>query len=119
MSKTIRIMTKNEIVNELLLHSKSDLCEIITRLMDDGAIDITDINASHIRHLNNILKEKESIIEAADECIYESVFTDSIGKPADNAGVIKKIRWMERVGGHNIDGIMKYFKDNVETKGKD
>jgi hypothetical protein len=48
----------------------------------------------------------------ADICIFESVFTDSLGKPADDRALLRKLEWMDKVGMHNMKGIMEYLKDN-------
>ena len=50
----------------------------------------------------NKLASKNMIIHEADNCIFESVFTDSLGKPADNAALMRKIEWLSKVGEHNI-----------------
>lgn len=103
-------MTKEELIQELSQQSKSNICDIICKLMDNNIIDITDINTSYIQHIGNILAEKENIINSADECIYESLFYDSIGKPSDTNNTIKKLKWIEKLGNHNLDGILKLFK---------
>lgn len=104
-------MTTSELKQELISLKKSDLVYLIEELMECGAIDITDITLCHIRALESKLTAKDKVIFEADKCIFESVFTDSIGKPADNAALLRKLEWMEKTGMHNMDGIMEYLKD--------
>lgn len=91
---------------------KEDLLYLIENLMTDGKLDISDIAICHTKSLENKLASKDMIIHEADNCIFESVFTDSLGKPADNAALMRKIEWLNKVGEHNMDGIMKYLKNN-------
>ena len=80
--------------------------------MEDNIVDITDINLCHTRALESKLAAKDDVIKQADICIFESVFTDSLGKPADNAALLRKLDWLDKVGQHNMKGIMEYLKGN-------
>lgn len=102
-------MTKDELKQELCSIKKDELLDLIESLMEDGAVDITDINLCHTRALERKLAEKQEFINEADNCIFESVFTDSIGKPADNAAILRKLKWLEKTGLHNMEGILKYL----------
>ena len=95
---------------EIFNMKKEDLLYLIENLMMEEKIDITDITICHTRALENKLSDKDSIIFEADKCIFESVFTDSLGKPADNAAMLRKLDWMEKVGMHNMQGIFEYLK---------
>lgn len=91
---------------------KEDLLFLIENLMSDGKIDITEITICHTKALESKLAEKDKVIQAADNCIFESVFTDSLGKPADNAAMQRKLEWLSKVGTHNMEGIFKYLKNH-------
>lgn len=104
-------MNKIELVNELKKISKESICDVLCSLMDDEIIDITDINKSYTRHLQSIIDNKNKIIEEADTCIYNSLFTDSIGEPSTKENIIKKINLLDKLGTHNIEGIMNYLKN--------
>jgi hypothetical protein len=112
----IAIMTENELKQELSSMKKNDLLHLIESLMEDGVIGITDINLCHTRALESKLAVKDKIIHDADICIFESVFTDSLGKPADDRALLRKLEWMDKVGMHNMKGIMEYLKDNKNEK---
>ena len=105
-------MTENKLKQELSSMKKNDLLYLIESLMEDGVIDITDINLCHTRALESKLAAKDKIIHDADICIFESVFTDSLGKPSDDRALLRKLEWMDKVGMHNMKGIMEYLKDN-------
>ena len=104
-------MTTEELKQELSSIDKKDLTYLIEELMESGVIDITDITLCHTRALESKLAAKDKVIFEADKCIFESVFTDSLGKPADNAALLRKLEWMEKTGMHNMEGIMGYLKD--------
>lgn len=91
---------------------KVDLLYLIENLMKDGKIDITDIAICHTKALESKIAEKDEIIHNADNCIFESVFTDSLGKPADDAAMQRKLEWLDKVGTHNMEGIFKYLKNH-------
>ena len=103
-------MTTNELKQELSSVKKRDLVYLIEELMTDGVIDITDIALCHTRALESKIAAKDKVIFEADKCIFESVFADSIGKPADNSALMRKLDWMEKTGLHNMSGIMEYLK---------
>ena len=104
-------MTEQELKQELSSMKKNDLLHLIESLMEDGVIDITDINLCHTRALESKLAAKNKIIHDADICIFESVFTDSLGKPANDRALLRKLEWMDKVGMHNMKGIMEYLKE--------
>ena len=104
-------MTEYELKEELSSMKKHDLLYLIESLMSDGVIDITDINLCHTRALEGKLAAKDDVIKQADICIFESVFTDSLGKPADNAALMRKLDWLDKAGQHNMKGILEYLKD--------
>ena len=103
-------MEYSDVINELLTWKKDSLCDIVEVLMEKGRLDITDINLCHVRALESKMAEKDAIIHEADNCIFESIFTDSIGKPSDNQAMMRKLKWLDKVGTHNMDGIMEYLK---------
>lgn len=107
----IATMMRNELKQELSSMKKQDLLHLIEELMEDNVIDITDINLCHTRALESKLAAKDDVIKQADICIFESVFTDSIGKPADDRALLRKLEWMEKVNMHNMKGIIEYLKD--------
>lgn len=104
-------MNEQELKQELSSMKKCDLLHIIEELMEDNILDITDINLCHTRALEGKLAAKDDVIKQADICIFESVFTDSLGKPADNAALMRKLDWLDKAGQHNMKGILEYLKD--------
>lgn len=108
-------MTRNSIKQELSTMAKSNLLWIIEELMQDGVIDITDINLCHTRALEAKLAAKEDIIQEADTYILRSVFTDSLGKPASEKDTERKLAWLEKTGNHNMDGIKTCIDENVKV----
>ena len=104
-------MTEQQVFDELNSWKKQNLCYLIVRLMRNNIVDIIDINECYVRTLEDKLAEKDKIIHEADNCIFESVFTDSLGKPADNAALMRKLEWLDKVGTHNMDGIYKHLKE--------
>ena len=111
-------MTEQELKQELSSMKKNDLLYLIESLMEDGVIDVTDINLCHTRALESKLAAKDKIIHDADICIFESVFTDSLGKPADDKAMQRKLEWLDKVGTHNMEGIFKYLRDKNMVKQK-
>lgn len=109
-------MAIEELKQELSSIKKQDLLSLIEWLMENGVIDITDITICHTRALENKLAAKDEIIHQADNCIFESVFTDSIGKPADNAAMMRKLQWLDKIGTHNMDGIYKHLRDEGKVQ---
>lgn len=109
-------MTKEEIKQELSSMKKCDLLHIIEELMEDNIVDITDINLCHTRALEGKLAAKDDVIKQADICIFESVFTDSLGKPADDRALLRKLEWMDKVGMHNMQGIMDYLRTTKKER---
>ena len=105
-------MNYKEEYKEIFDMKKEDLLYLIENLMLDGKIDISDITLCHTHFLENKLAMKDEIIHQADNCIFESVFTDSLGKPADDNAMQRKLEWLEKVGTHNMEGIFKYLKNH-------
>lgn len=105
-------MNAQKIYKELFNMKKVDLLFLIENLMKESKIDITDIAICHTKALESILSQKDELIDEADNCIFNSVFTNSIGKPSDNEAIPKKLEWLEKEGTHNMDGIFKYLKEH-------
>lgn len=105
-------MNSQEIYNELFNMKKADLLFLIENLMKESKIDITDIAICHTKSLESKLSQKDELINEADNCIFNSVFTDSLGKPSDNEAIQKKLEWLDKVGTHNMEGIFKYLKEH-------
>ncbi len=91
---------------------KEDLLYLIEELMLEGKLDISDITICHTGFLESKLMIKDEIIHQADNCIFESVFTDSLGKPAADGALQRKLEWLDKIGTHNMEGIFKYLKNN-------
>ena len=108
-------MEYQDILTELLTWKKESLCNLVEVLMEKGKIDITDINLCHIRALESQISEKDKIIFDADNLIFNSIFTDSLGKPADSNAMMDKLRWLDDRGMHNMDGIMEYLRKDCKT----
>lgn len=110
-------MDYKEKYKEIFDMKNEDLLYLIENLMLDGKIDITDITICHTNALEKKIAEKDEIIHNADNCIFESVFTDSLGKPADASGMRRKLEWLEKVGTRNMEGIFKYLKNESKVQG--
>ncbi len=106
-----RIMDYKGKYKEVFNMNKADLLYLIENLMVEGKLDISDIAISHTKALERKLAAKDEIINQADNCIFESVFTDSLGKPADDKAMQRKLEWLDKVGTHNMDGIFKYLRN--------
>lgn len=100
---------------EIFDMKKEDLLFLIENLMAEGKLDISDIAICHTRALERKLSEKDEIIHKADNCIFESVFTDSIGKPASDASLQRKLEWLDQLGMHNMEGIFKYLRNESKV----
>lgn len=111
-------MDYKEKYSDIYNMKKVDLLYLIENLMLDGKIDITDITISHTNALKKKIAEKDEIIHNADNCIFESVFTDSLGKPADNAAMMRKLEWLDKVGTRNMKGIFEYLKNSKQNENK-
>lgn len=107
-------MNCKEKYKEIYNMEKVDLLYLIENLMLDDKIDITDITLCHTNALKKKIAEKDEIIHNADNCIYESVFTDSLGKPADDAAMMRKLEWLHKVDTHNMDGLYEYLKKKYD-----
>ena len=103
-------MDYKEKYKEVYNMKKIDLLYLIENLMLDDKIDITDIIVCHTKALKKKIAEKDEIIHNADNCIYESVSTDYLGKPADKDAMMRKLEWLDKIGTHNMDGIYEYLK---------
>lgn len=101
---------------EIFDMKKVDLLYLIENLIKAGKIDISEIAICHTKALEGRLAAKDKIIHEADNCIFESVFTDSLGKPADDAAMQRKLEWLDKVGTHNMDGIFKYLKNEGKVQ---
>ena len=101
--------------SEIFNMNKDDLLYLIEELMKDGKIGITDIAICHTKALESKLAEKDEIIHNADNCIFESLFTDSLGKPADDKAMQRKLEWLDKIGTHNTEGIFKYLKNESKV----
>lgn len=104
-------MDYKEKYKEIFNMEKEDLLYLIENLMIEGKLDISDITICHTKFLENKLAMKDEIIHQADNCIFESVFTDSLGKPADGNAMQRKLEWLEKLGTHNMEGIFKYLRN--------
>ena len=96
--------------SEIFNMNKNDLLYLIEELMKDGKMGITDIAICHTKALESKLAEKDEIIHNADNCIFESVFTDSLGKPADDKAMQRKLEWLDKIGTHNMERIMTHIE---------
>lgn len=108
-------MDYKEKYSEIFNMNKDDLLYLIEELMKDGKIGIADIAICHTKALESKLAEKDEIIHNADNCIFESVFTDSLGKPADDKAMQRKLEWLDKIGTHNMEGIFKYLKNESKV----
>lgn len=108
-------MDCQEKYKEIFDMGKDDLLYLIENLMLNGKINISDIAVCHTRALERKLAEKDKIIFEADNCIFESMFTDAINKPSDNKGIQRKLEWLDKVGMHNMNGILEFLKNESKV----
>lgn len=102
-------MTRNEIVQILQGENKIFICDVIVRLIENGAIDITDFNTCYVNALQKRLAEKDRIIQEADQCMFNSLFYDSLNK-TDSANVIlDKVRWRYKYANTNKEELCRMF----------
>ena len=109
-------MDYKEKYREIFDMKKEDLLYLIENLMIECKLDISDITICHTKFLENKLAMKDEIIHQADNCIFESVFTDSLGKPADDKALQRKLEWLDKVGTHNMEGIFKYLRNENKVQ---
>lgn len=107
--------TRDELSEILKESGKTVICDVITRLMDDGVVDITDINACYTASLKKRLEDKDTIIKEASNCIFNSLFYDSIGKPDSEDVVLEKVRWRYRYDNTNKQNLCETFHYDPET----
>ena len=107
-------MTREEIVQVLQDEDKTFICDVIIRLIERGNIDITDFNICYINTLQKRLNEKDRIIKEADNCIFNSLFYDSIGKTDSNNVILDKVRWIYRHTDANKETLCKTFKYDAD-----
>lgn len=102
-------MTREEITKVLQDKDKIFICDIIIRLMDSEKIDITDINTCYINTIQNRLKEKDRIIQEADNCIFNSLFYDSLNKTDAANVILDKVRWRYKYADTNKENLCEIF----------
>ena len=102
-------MTREEIVQILQEENKTFICDVIIKLIEAGTIDITDFNTCYISTLQKRIREKDKIIQEADNCMFNSLFYDSINK-TDSANVIlDKVRWRYKYANTNKEELCRMF----------
>jgi hypothetical protein len=107
-------MTREEITQILQDKDKTFICDVIIRLIEGGNIDITDFNSCYINTLQKRLNEKDRIIQEADNCIFNSLFYDSIGKTDSNNVILDKVRWRYRYADTNKETLCKTFNYDAD-----
>ena len=103
-------MEYKEKYKEIFEMKKTNLLFLIENLMKEDVITFDEIASCHVKALERKNAEKENIIKEADNCIFESVFTDTIGRPADSKALQRKLEWLDKIGTHNMKGIFEYIK---------
>ena len=107
-------MTREEITQILQDKDKTFICDVIIRLIESGNIDITDFNTCYINTLQKRLNEKDRIIKEADNCIFNSLFYDSIDKTDASNVILDKVRWMYRYANTNKETLCKMFNYDAD-----
>ena len=107
--------TRYELSEILKESGKTVICDVITRLMDDGVVDITDINTCYTASLKKRIEDKDAIIKEASNCIFNSLFYDSIGKPDSEDVVLEKVRWRYRYDNTNKQNLCETFNYDPEA----
>lgn len=107
-------MTREEITQILQDKDKTFICDVIIRLIECGNIDITDFNACYINTLKKRINKKDRIIKEADNCIFNSLFYDSINKTDASNVILDKVRWMYRYANTNKETLCKMFNYDAD-----
>lgn len=107
-------MTREEITQILQDKDKTFICDVIIRLIESGNIDITDFNTCYINTLQKRLNKKDRIIKEADNCIFNSLFYDSINKTDASNVILDKVRWMYRYADTNKETLCKTFNYDAD-----
>ena len=107
-------MTREEITQILQDKDKTFICDVIIRLIESGNIDVTDFNSCYINTLQKRINEKDRIIKEADNCIFNSLFYDSINKTDASNVILDKVRWMYRYANTNKETLCKTFNYDAD-----
>lgn len=107
-------MTREEITQILQDKDKTFICDVIIRLIESVNIDITDFNACYINTLQKRINEKDRIIKEADNCIFNSLFYDSINKKDASNVILDKVRWMYRYSNTNKETLCEIFNYDAD-----
>lgn len=102
-------MTREEITKILQDKDKTFICDVIIRLIERGNIDITDFNTCYIKTLQKRIDEKDRIIKEADNCIFNSLFYDSMNKTDSSNVILDKVRWRYRYADTNKETLCEAF----------
>lgn len=102
-------MTREEIVQILQGEDKIFVCDVIIRLIEAGTIDITDFNSCYISTLQKRIYEKDRIIQEADNCIFNSLFYDSVHKTDSENVILDKVRWLYKYANANKENLCEMF----------
>ena len=89
--------------------SKQTLCYLISDMMFFDKIDITDINDIYINRLKEKIAEKDRIIYEADNCIFDSLAYDHMGKVDSSNVILEKVRWRYRYADTNKEALCEMF----------
>ena len=103
-------MTREEITQILQGEDKIFVCDVIIRLIEAGTIDITDFNSCYIKTLQKRIYEKDRIIQEADNCIFNSLFYDSVHKTDSENVILDKVRWRYKYANTNKEKLCEMFK---------
>ncbi len=97
------------LTNELLSMKNEELNNLIQYLMHKGKLNVVDIINDYTATLQDRIEQKDAIIKEADNCIFNSMFYDHLGK-TDSANVIlDKVRWRYKYADTNKEELCKMF----------
>jgi hypothetical protein len=88
---------------------KKTLCYLIADMMFLDKIDITDINYIYTERLKEKIAEKDRIIHEADNCIFDSLAYDQMGKLDSTNVIMEKVRWRYKYADTNKEALCKMF----------
>ena len=93
---------------------KKTLCYLISDMMFFDKIDITDINRIYTERLKEKIAEKDRIIHEADNCIFDSLAYDHMGKVDSTNVILEKVRWRYKYADTNKEALCSMFNYDPE-----
>lgn len=112
-------MKYDELKNELLSLDRKTLGYLISDMLFNNKIDITDINEIYVNRLKDEVHKKDMIIKEADNCIFKSLFYDHLNKTDSSNVILEKVRWRYKYADTNKRELCKMFNYDPEKDKED